>query len=1225
MPVFSTPEAIEKLQEVNNLRFSDEQLEVLKNKGGTQIVACAGSGKALAEYELVCTPMGLVPIGELKVGDKVYTPDGKITEIDGVYPQGRKDAYRVYFNNVVHIDCSLDHLWSYRLSGYDVVASTKTMIGYLNKGKKLYVERCKPIDFGGKDYNQTTGQVIKELERLSFYDIDFKFDNNILYSSVTYRKKLIDHLVLSHGSYYNNEYTILFGNKSSAYFIGLVAQSLGFVIVIETIEINKKPWYKLRLARNRDSDLSDTYCWENDNSNYWRVTSIKKLNKRPKMVCIHVKDSGHEFVTGQFIRTHNTTLLVNLVTKRIMTGEIKDPSKLLMTTYSKAGADEMSARINKLLSSVGIQSNVSVKTMHSTYYNCASFLGMVKPIVSNAQRRMFIRQSVKDIKLNLEESDIETLDNLISYQINNMLTDEELYNNYMFSVDITLNEYSNIRMGYGDKKKQAGLIDFDDLQYIMYYYLCIAKYQPLIDYCKKNWSYFYVDEFQDTSKIQFKILKAFVSDANNLMVIGDDDQCLVDGTLVETPSGEVPIESLKMGDSVYSLSSDSGLNIGIVSRVSSKDYDGTVIKIKTSNGRELRGTPDHIGFAYSSSDKDQNQGKYIAFNSLGEQFICDYEQLKESKNWDRAFKIVGDYPTDYYRQIYDFPDLFNNREAELVFSGQTSSLGFNNKMVVKSNLYDCEHIANVMGVNIKRSAILGEIKYSFIPLGRMEKDMIIPTSDGPSKIVSIEREHYKGKVYDIDVSTYHNFIADGICTHNCIYSWRGADPSIILNIGAYYDLKKCYLSTNYRCRENIVDFASAGVNKMYTREPKNMKSNAQGGKIQFISANCKDLYGMTCKAACYIKNRIANGALPEEIAVLVRNNQHAAILGNILMNKYGIYYSAPAEMQLSKLKYFKDMESLIALMGTSYNPQCNNQSVVRSILWKIVKFIGTKGTEFVISIMSNTGAGLTTALEILLRDIIERPGVYENTRAKIPEQVEFKLKHQASRLKEETVNDLYALYNILKMTDRDKKMLLLLEYYKNGLAFTIKDLDTKRIFNCFMGYIYSLYNSAGMSGIEQMIARTKQYESGNGVVLGGKVRLSTIHSAKGLEWKEVIILAYDNIAFPSFTSIVALRDTNKLSYQDLGKYIDEERRLSYVGLTRAIDTLTIITDFSNMSIFGLEALGINFDSSPYNIYYTAKNYVYNQRFNYGISEDDVIKLGYSVVGSDNTTSSTEES
>ncbi len=43
----------------------------------------------------------------------------------------------------------------------------------------------------------------------------------------------------------------------------------------------------------------------------------------------------------------------------------------------------------------------------------------------------------------------------------------------------------------------------------------------------------------------------------------------------------------------------------------------------------------------------------------------------------------------------------------------------------------------------------------------------------------------------------------------CIYQWRGADPSIILNIGGYYDIKRFVLSTNYRCLSEIVNHAAA--------------------------------------------------------------------------------------------------------------------------------------------------------------------------------------------------------------------------------------------------------------------------------------------------------------------------------------------------------------------------------------------------------------------------------
>ena len=44
-----------------------------------------------------------------------------------------------------------------------------------------------------------------------------------------------------------------------------------------------------------------------------------------------------------------------------------------------------------------------------------------------------------------------------------------------------------------------------------------------------------------------------------------------------------------------------------------------------------------------------------------------------------------------------------------------------------------------------------------------------------------------------------------------VYQWRGADPSIILNIGGYYDIKKFVLSTNYRCLSEIVNHAAVGI------------------------------------------------------------------------------------------------------------------------------------------------------------------------------------------------------------------------------------------------------------------------------------------------------------------------------------------------------------------------------------------------------------------------------
>ena len=63
-----------------------------------------------------------------------------------------------------------------------------------------------------------------------------------------------------------------------------------------------------------------------------------------------------------------TTVLTHLLAKRIKTGEIHDVKKLLCTTFSKAGSNEMEERLDKLLQKLGINVKVQVKTLHASYY-----------------------------------------------------------------------------------------------------------------------------------------------------------------------------------------------------------------------------------------------------------------------------------------------------------------------------------------------------------------------------------------------------------------------------------------------------------------------------------------------------------------------------------------------------------------------------------------------------------------------------------------------------------------------------------------------------------------------------------------------------------------------------------------------------------------------------------------------------------------------------------------
>ena len=85
--------------------------------------------------------------------------------------------------------------------------------------------------------------------------------------------------------------------------------------------------------------------------------------------------------------------------------------------------------------------------------------------------------------------------------------------------------------------------------------------------------------------------------------------------------------------------------------------------------------------------------------------------------------------------------------------------------------------------------------------------MVLATEDGGhDTVVSVEPIELDRPVFDLDIERTHNFIANGIVTHNCIYSWRGAQPRNILAFGERFPAHaRIVLGRNFRCRSEILD------------------------------------------------------------------------------------------------------------------------------------------------------------------------------------------------------------------------------------------------------------------------------------------------------------------------------------------------------------------------------------------------------------------------------------
>lgn len=126
------------------------------------VIAPPGSGKALKNGTKVLTELGWRNIEDIKIGEKVYGQNGLLANVVGVYPQGKKQIYKVTFSDGNIIECCEDHLWAYQTTDmhrgktkkyrvhttkylYENVPCTKLDGGY--NRKNIYTPMVKPIQF----------------------------------------------------------------------------------------------------------------------------------------------------------------------------------------------------------------------------------------------------------------------------------------------------------------------------------------------------------------------------------------------------------------------------------------------------------------------------------------------------------------------------------------------------------------------------------------------------------------------------------------------------------------------------------------------------------------------------------------------------------------------------------------------------------------------------------------------------------------------------------------------------------------------------------------------------------------------------------------------------------------------------------------------------------------------------------------------------------------------
>ena len=146
--------------------------------------------------------------------------------------------------------------------------------------------------------------------------------------------------------------------------------------------------------------------------------------------------------------------------------------------------------------------------------------------------------------------------------------------------------------GYQRKLRENNALDFDDL--IMQTVLFLQQAPERAQALGERYRYISVDEYQDTNHAQYMLVKLLAARHHNLCVVGDDDQCLPDGTLIDTPEGKRSIEHLRTGDRVCGTGGGTVLVSGVVAHVHRSRRAGCLYRVETADGHVLRGTEHHI-------------------------------------------------------------------------------------------------------------------------------------------------------------------------------------------------------------------------------------------------------------------------------------------------------------------------------------------------------------------------------------------------------------------------------------------------------------------------------------------------------------------------------------------------------------------------------------------------------------------------------------------------------
>lgn len=290
--------------------------------------------------------------------------------------------------------------------------------------------------------------------------------------------------------------------------------------------------------------------------------------------------------------------------------------------------------------------------------------------------------------------------------------------------------------------------------------------------------------------------------------------------------------------------------------------ENKLLTVKTKSGKISKYTPNHICYARLNGKYCQTAyAVYIMMNEKGMYRIGKTKLRRNSNTFSLNHRmksegcikawIIGIYDTEKEARVseivnsckFGIPQIifdyerasnhgkhrkpyFSNEEIEKIYFeiGENidervkKCLEYYNKKIEYpfiehggKNYISSDHFLEIRACNLfpkyMEVNILDGSNFKYKKVYNQKRNEFKEYLRTPDEIESIDYETGEFDVWSLDVEKYHNYVADGILTHNCLYSFASSDPESFKKLKELPNTSSLPLSISYRCAKNIVNFA----------------------------------------------------------------------------------------------------------------------------------------------------------------------------------------------------------------------------------------------------------------------------------------------------------------------------------------------------------------------------------------------------------------------------------